>query len=77
MHFGITNRISTTNKGSVAFVFYFIVAIALLALAAYYIGINEQKKLFKSITDKKQQEYDKDVNGDPVEREIGALNTSI
>ena len=77
MYFVIKNKKSTTNKGSVAFVFYFIVAIALLALAAYYIGINEQKKLFKSITDKKQQEYDKDVNGDPVEREIGALNTSI
>jgi hypothetical protein len=77
MNFGITNKNYTTNKGSVAFVFYFIIAIALLALAAYYVGINEQKKLFKSITDKKQQDYDRDVNGDPVEREIGALSTSI
>ena len=44
------------NKGSVAFVFYFILGLSLLAVAGYYIGINEQDRLFNEIATKKQQQ---------------------
>ena len=55
--------LNNKNKGSVLFVFYFIIALALLAVAGYYIGINEQNRLFKSITEKKQQKEDAILNG--------------
>lgn len=48
--------LNNKNKGSILFIFYFIIGIALLAVAGYYIGLNEQTKLFKSISDKKQQQ---------------------
>lgn len=51
------------NKGSVTFVFYFIIGLTLLAVAAYYIGINEQGKLFQSIVTKKQQQEDAVLRG--------------
>lgn len=69
MHFG------NKNKGSVTFVFYFIIALALLAVAGYYIGLNEQKKLFKSISDSKQQQNDVN-NIFNTESEVGDLNLS-
>lgn len=55
--------LNNKTKGSVLFVFYFIVGLTLLAVAGYYIGINEQSRLFKTITDKKQQQEDNVLNG--------------
>jgi len=71
MHFG------NKNRGTVSFVFYFIVALALLAVAGYYIGINEQQKLFKIISDKKQQQQNNIENGSSTVQDIGAPNLSI
>ena len=51
------------NKGSVAFVFYFIIGLALLAVAGYYIGLHEQASLFDSISSKKQQQENEIMNG--------------
>lgn len=53
----------TINKGSIAFAFYFLIGLGLLAVAGYYIGINEQQRLFKEITDKKQAQEDAVLNG--------------
>jgi hypothetical protein len=71
MHFGIKNR------GSVAFVFYFILALALLAVAGYYIGLNEQDRLFKDISDKRQKQYDYAANGPSVVEDVGVPNTDV
>ncbi len=51
------------NKGSALFALYFIIGLALLAVAGYYIGINEQQRLFKEIKDKKQAQEDSVLNG--------------
>jgi hypothetical protein len=64
------------NRGTVSFVFYFIIALALLAIAGYYIGINEQQKLFKIISDKKQQQNQIEIGNSPMQ-DIGAPNLSI
>ena len=58
----LINRNKVPTSGSVAFTFYFIFALALLAVAGYYIGINEQTKLFKDIVQKKQQQEDQILN---------------
>ncbi len=54
----LNNKKNNKNKGSVLFVFYFILGVALLTVAGYYIGINEQKNLFNSIAKQKQQQLD-------------------
>lgn len=62
--------LNNRNKGSVQFVFYFIAGLTLLAVAGYYIGLNEQSKLFKSVTDRKQQQENYALNGKSDEQSI-------
>ena len=77
----ITSHKIIRTKGSVAFVLYFIVGVALLAVAGYYIGINEQTRLFKTLSDKKQQQENGDINSSSSSRSAnpsaGQLGTTV
>ncbi|MEI6553813.1 MAG: hypothetical protein WCO09_04540, partial [bacterium] len=58
----LRNKNKISSRGSVAFTFYFIIALGLLAVAGYYIGINEQTSLFKDIVQRKQTQEDAILN---------------
>ena len=68
--------LNNKNKGSVAFIFYFIVGLSLLAIAGYYIGLHEQVALFESITSKRQQQENDILNATNVDQGTNSSSAS-
>ena len=59
------------QKGSIAFILYFIAGLTILAVAGYYIGLNQQSSLFRDVSGRKQQQLDSVLNG-PVDSQQSA-----